>query len=100
MHALCLREWTVPTNTQGDNDCPSRRTYFFWVRKMCQYFWHLGADRQDQYDRFPWAQSWECIPCEDMQRLNTPRRWRMALSWRFVFAILSGYSLTLSVLDS
>ncbi|KIM45623.1 hypothetical protein M413DRAFT_66173 [Hebeloma cylindrosporum] len=38
-----------------------------------EYFWHLGADDETQYDRFPGAQSWEWIPgggCEGMRALS------------------------------
>jgi hypothetical protein len=38
-----------------------------------EYFWHLASDREDQWDRFPDAQSWEWIPggkCKGMNPLN------------------------------
>ncbi|KAJ3505727.1 hypothetical protein NLJ89_g7266 [Agrocybe chaxingu] len=38
-----------------------------------EYFWHLASDREDQWDRFPKAQSWQWVPgrgCEDMRPLD------------------------------
>ena len=39
-----------------------------------EYYWHLAADREDQWDRFPNAQSWEWTPgtkCKGMRPLNS-----------------------------
>jgi hypothetical protein len=30
-----------------------------------EYFWHLAADKEEQWDRFPKAQSWEWVPGDD-----------------------------------
>lgn len=30
-----------------------------------EYNWHLASDKEEQYDRFPSAQSWEWIPGEE-----------------------------------
>ena len=38
-----------------------------------EYYWHLASDREDQWDRFPGAQSWDWIPgdqCKGMKPLN------------------------------
>jgi len=38
-----------------------------------EYYWHLAADKEAQWDRFPDAQSWEWIPgkhCKGMKPLN------------------------------
>ena len=38
-----------------------------------EYYWHLASDREDQWDRFPGAHSWEWIPgeqCKGMKPLN------------------------------
>ena len=38
-----------------------------------EYYWHLASDREDQWDRFPGAHSWEWIPgqqCKGMKALN------------------------------
>ncbi|KAF8802701.1 hypothetical protein BYT27DRAFT_7215206 [Phlegmacium glaucopus] len=38
-----------------------------------EYYWHLAADREAQWDRFPDAQSWEWVPgknCKGMEPLN------------------------------
>ena len=38
---------------------------FFSGLKGCassrEYYWHLGADKADQWDRFPRAHSWEWV---------------------------------------
>lgn len=37
-----------------------------------EFFWHLAADREEQYNRFPAAQSWDWIPgagCEGLSPL-------------------------------
>ena len=39
-----------------------------------EYYWHLAADKEAQWDRFPSAQSWEWIPgkeCNGMKPLNS-----------------------------
>jgi len=35
-----------------------------------EVYWHLASDRQDQWDRFPGAQSWEWIPGKECQGMN------------------------------
>jgi hypothetical protein len=30
-----------------------------------EYFWHLAADKEEQWDRFPDAQSWEWLPSKE-----------------------------------
>jgi len=38
-----------------------------------EYYWHLASDKEDQWDRFPGAHSWEWIPgkqCKGMKPFN------------------------------
>lgn len=35
-----------------------------------EYYWHLASDRQDHWDRFPAAQSWEWIPGEKCKGMS------------------------------
>jgi hypothetical protein len=38
-----------------------------------EFYWHLAADKEDQWDRFPRAQSWKWIPgrrCTGLRSLD------------------------------
>ncbi|PPQ71346.1 hypothetical protein CVT26_011983 [Gymnopilus dilepis] len=35
-----------------------------------EYYWHLAADKEEQYDRFPAAQSWKWVPGEGCDGLK------------------------------
>jgi hypothetical protein len=37
-----------------------------------EYFWHLASDREEQWDRFPGAHSWEWIPGEQCKGMKQP----------------------------
>ena len=44
--------------------------------------WHLAADRPEQYDRFPGAQSWIWVPgegCEDLEELDAAQLVRVLI---------------------
>ncbi|KAF8965556.1 hypothetical protein BDZ97DRAFT_1903997 [Flammula alnicola] len=79
MYARSIREWilVVPPRTNGPRMTSPEDALAFAGFEKCassrEYFWHLAADQEAQYDRFPGAQSWEWIPgggCENLAPLN------------------------------
>jgi hypothetical protein len=69
--------WSYHPRTTAMNMTSSEDALAFSGFEKCassrEYYWHLASDKEDQWDRFPGAHSWEWIPgkqCKGMKSLN------------------------------
>ena len=67
---------TAKNNMSSPEDALAFSGFEKWASSR-EYYWHLASesesDREDQWDRFPGAQSWEWIPrnqCKGLKPLN------------------------------
>ncbi|KAK7043092.1 hypothetical protein VNI00_008446 [Paramarasmius palmivorus] len=65
-----LRPWTNRT-VMTDREDAVEFSGFEGCASSAEYFWHLAADREEQWDRFPAAQSWRWEP-NDKEQCRMP----------------------------
>lgn len=69
--------WSYHPRTTAKNMTSPEDALAFSGFEKCassrEYYWHLASDKEDQWDRFPGAHSWEWIPgkkCKGMKPFN------------------------------
>lgn len=70
-------EWVYSPHTTKTNMTEEEDALPFSGFSGCassrEFFWHLAADKKDQWDRFPRAQSWKWVPgkgCRGLRPLD------------------------------